>query len=340
MRVLVTGATGNIGTSVVEALDSDPSVDDLVGLARRLPAWTPDKARFVQADVRTADLVSLCRGVDVVVHLAWAFQPTHRPITTWEVNVLGGMRVFEAAAEAGVRSLIYASSVGAYSPGPGRQVDETWPTHSLPTAGYGREKAYLERYLDAYELRHPSMRVVRFRPCFVFKRQSASEQRRLFAGPLLPRPLVRPGRLPVLPVPAGLRFQAVHAEDVGEAFRLAVVGEVTGAFNLAADPIIEREQLEEIFGARTVPVPGRAVRAGLAAGWRLRAVPAEGALLQLLLNLPTLHTARARQELGWTPQRSGVDAMREVLHGVADGAGFATPPLKPDRGRERAVPKA
>ena len=336
MRVLVTGATGNIGTSLLHALDSDPTVDDVVGLARRLPAWLPDKARFIKADIRSADLVTLCRDVDVVVHLAWAFQPTHRPLTTWEVNVLGGIRVLEAAAEAGVSSLVYSSSVGAYSPGPGRQVDENWPTHSIPTAGYGREKAYLERYLDAFELRHPSMRVVRFRPCFVFKRHSASEQRRLFAGPLLPRRLIRPGRLPVLPVPAGLKFQAVHADDVGEAFRLAVVGPATGAFNLAADPIIDRDRLAEIFEARTVSVPGQVVRAGLAAGWRLRAVPAEDALLQLLLNLPTLHATRARQELGWTPRHSGLDAMREVLHGMADGAGFATPPLKPDRAEARS----
>ncbi|HEX6338104.1 MAG TPA: NAD-dependent epimerase/dehydratase family protein [Jiangellaceae bacterium] len=336
MKVLVTGATGNIGTSVMQTLNADPSVDDLVGLARRLPAWLPDRAHFVRADISSADLVSLFRNIDVVVHLAWAFQPTHRPITTWEVNVLGSARVFEAAATAGVRSLIYASSVGAYSPGPGRQVDETWPTHSLPTAGYGREKAYLERYLDAFEFRNPSMRIVRLRPCFVFKRQSASEQRRIFAGPLLPRMLVRPGRLPVVPVPAGLRFQAVHADDVAEAFRLAVLGELSGAFNLAADPIIDRERLAEVFGSRIVPLPGAVLRAGLAAAWRLRVVPTEDALLQLLLNLPTLYATKARQELGWAPRHSGVDAIREVLHGVADGAGFPTPPLKPDRPESRA----
>jgi hypothetical protein len=118
---------------------------------------------------------------------------------------------------------------------------------------------------------------------------------------------------------------------VGEAFRLVIVGEVSGAFNLAADPIIDRERLAEVFDSRIVTMPSAVLRAGLAAAWRLRAVPTEDALLQLLLNLPTLHATKARQELGWIPRHSGVEAIREVLHGVADGAGFPTPPLKPDR---------
>jgi nucleoside-diphosphate-sugar epimerase len=117
-----------------------------------------------------------------VVALAWAFQPTHRPLTTWDSNVLGNINVLQAAADAGVPTVVYASSLAAYSPGPGHHVDESWPTHSMPTAAYGREKAYLERYLDAYELRHPEIRVVRMRTSFIFKRSSASEQRRIFAG--------------------------------------------------------------------------------------------------------------------------------------------------------------
>lgn len=335
MRILVTGATGNIGTSTVEALANDPTVDEIVGLARRRPEWAPPKTRFVADDIRSADLVGLCRDVDAVVHLAWAFQPTHRPKTTWDVNVLGGMRMHEAAAEAGVRNIVVASSVAAYAPGPGRQVDEQWPTHSMPVAAYGREKAYMERYLDAFEARNDTIRLVRIRPSLVFKRESASEQRRIFAGPLVPRPLTRPGRLPILFVPAGLRFQAVHSSDVGEAIRLAVVGSQRGPFNIAADPVIDRSVLGEIFGSRTVELPAWPVQMLHDAAWRLRVVPAEAGLLQLLLNLPTLNTARAREELGWDPRHSGIDALREMLNGLADGAGMATAPLAPDRASTR-----
>jgi nucleoside-diphosphate-sugar epimerase len=158
VRIVITGATGNVGTSVIEALAEDPAVTSVLGLARRLPRWEAPKTEWAQADVAQDDLVSHLRDADVLVHLAWLFQPTHDPVTTWRANVEGSVRVLAATASAGVRAVVYASSVGAYSPGPkDRAVDESWPTHGWPTAGYTREKAYVERVLDSFELEHPDM---------------------------------------------------------------------------------------------------------------------------------------------------------------------------------------
>jgi UDP-glucose 4-epimerase len=330
MKVVITGATGNVGTSLVEALGEEPGVDEIVGLARRLPDWNPPKATFVEADVRSPDLDGHLRDAAAVIHLAWAFQPTHGPVKTWDVNVLGSIQVFEAAARAGVSTLIYASSVGTYSPGPGRQVDESWPTHSLPTAAYGREKAYLERYLDAFELRHPGIRVVRLRPCFIFKRESGSEQHRIFAGPLVPRALFRAQRLPVVPLPAGLRFQALHADDAAQAYRLALTNTAArGAYNVAADPVIDTSALAELFHARRVIIPAVIARAAVGGAWRLRLARADDALLNLMLKLPTLDTGRITRELGWRPRRTGLEALEEMFGGLADGAGAPTAPLQP-----------
>ncbi|NED94954.1 NAD-dependent epimerase/dehydratase family protein [Phytoactinopolyspora alkaliphila] len=330
MRVVVTGATGNVGTSVVEALAGDGQVDEIVALARRVPDWQPPKTTFIGDDVRSPSMARHFQGADAVIHLAWAFQPTHDPLKTWDVNVIGSIGVFEAAAEAGVGALVYASSVGAYSPGRGKHVDESWPTHSIPTAAYGREKAYLERYLDAFELRNPAMRIVRMRPCFLFSRESASEQRRIFAGPMVPRALFQPGRLPILPLPAALRFQAAHTSDVAEAYRLAVLSEARGAYNVAAEPIIDAGELGDLFRSRVVPVPELAARVAVGGAWRLRLARADDALLNLFLNLPTLDTTRIRMELGWAPKHTGVEALREMLYGAAEGAGAPTDPLHPD----------
>jgi UDP-glucose 4-epimerase len=330
MKVVVVGATGNVGTSVVEALAADPAITEIVGIARRTPSsWQPAKTRFEAADARSPQVAQYLAGADAVVLLSWAFQPTHRPLVTWDVNVLGGMNVLESAADAGVGTVVYASSLAAYSPGPGQHVDESWPTHSMPTAAYGREKAYLERYLDAYELRHPDIRVVRMRTSFIFKRSSASEQRRIFAGPLVPRALLRPGRLPVVPFPAGLRFQAMHAEDAGEAYRLALLSDARGAFNVAADPIIDRETFGALLEARAIQVPKQALVAAMAGAWRLRLIPSDESLLKLFVSLPTLDVSRIRTELGWQPRHSGVDALSEVMEAMAEGAGGPTPPLHP-----------
>ena len=332
-RIVVTGASGNVGTSVIEALGADPRVESIVGVVRRRPELSRPKVRWVEADLGHDDpaaLDQIVAGADVVIHLAWLFQPARDPGITWHTNVLGSLRVFEAVARNGVPALVHASSVGAYSPGPkDRGVDESWPTHGWPAAAYTREKSYLERALDTFEAKHPDVRVVRMRPAFLFKRESASEQRRLFAGPFLPNQLVRPDLIPVVPDLPGLRVQAVHTDDAAQAYRLAALGDVRGAFNLAADPVVDAGLLAELLGARVVRLPVWAVRGPLVAAWRLHLAPASPDLFDATLRLPLMDSTRARTELGWTPSHDAADVLAEFLAGLREGAGAATPPLAP-----------
>jgi nucleoside-diphosphate-sugar epimerase len=334
MRVVVTGGSGNLGSGVLRALARDPDVESVLAVARRPPR--PDPARpdpdgpeWLAADIATDDLTEHLRGADALVHLAWLFQPTHDPVLTWRVNMLGALRTYRAALDAGVRAVVHVSSVGAYSPGPDddHPVDEAWPTHGWPGAAYTREKAYLERALDGLAGEHPALRVVRLRPAFVFRREAATEQRRLFAGPFVPQRLIRPGMVPVVPAVPGLRFQAVHSDDVGEAVRLAVARHVSGAFNLAADPVLHMADLARLLGARTVRVPAVAARAAVAALWRARILPASPGLFDAVMRLPVMDCRRARDELGWQPQHMADDAVGEFLAGLRDHAGGDTPAL-------------
>lgn len=326
MRIVITGATGNVGTSTVRALGADSAVTSLLCLARRTPKWDAPKAEWRAADVAETDLVPLFRAADVVIHLAWAFQPTHDPAATWRTNVLGSIRVFEATAAAGVPALVYASSVGAYSPGPkDRPVDESWPTDGWPGAAYTREKAYVERVLDAFEPRHPECRVVRLRPGFVFQWVAAQEQRRIFGGPLMPN--LDAHRLPAVPDIPGLRFQTVGAGDAAEAYRLAALGDARGPFNIAAEPAIGTPELADLLHARPVRIPVAVVRTALAAGWRLNLVPASPDLFDAVIRLPIMDTTRARTELGWTPRQSATEALEEFFTGLREGAGLSTAPL-------------
>src|SRR4051794_23019914 len=333
MRVVVLGASGNVGTSLLAALAREEAVESVLGVARRLPRLVAPKVEWAPADVVTSDLVPLLRGADCVVHLAWLIQPSRDQRLVRRVNVEGAGRVFRAVAEADVPALVYASSVGGDSPGPkGHAVDETWATGGIPTSFYSRHKAQVERLLDRFEAERPGVRVVRLRPGLIFKREAASGVRRLFAGPFLPSPLVRPPLLRVVPDIPGLRFQAVHSLDVGEAYRLAIVRDVRGAFNVAADPPLDPERLAEILRARRVPLPAGVARAVVAAAYRLRLHPTPPGWLDLALGVPLMDTTRARVELGWTPARGADEALLDLIGGIRDSAGLDTPPLSPSTG--------
>jgi len=332
VRVVVTGASGNVGTSLVRALAADDDVEEIVGLARRLPLRNFHETEWRATNIEHDDLVPLFRGADCVVHLAWAIQPSHDLAALRRTNVDGSERVFRAVGEAGVPALVYASSVGAYSPGPkDRPVDESWPTAGTPTSFYARHKAEVESILDRFQLERPETRVVRLRPGLIFKRSSGEEQRRYFLGPLIPRALVRRGARAVVPDIGGLRFQAVHTRDVAEAYRLAVVSDARGAFNVAAEPVLDAQTLANAFGARVLPMPPAVARGAMAASWRLRLQPTPPGWLDMGLSVPTMDTSRVREELGWEPRHSSLVAIQDVLTGIAAADCEPTPPLEPAR---------
>ncbi|HVF01969.1 MAG TPA: NAD-dependent epimerase/dehydratase family protein [Rubrobacteraceae bacterium] len=328
MRVVVVGATGNVGTSVLRSLQMEEKVESVLGLARRLPELRMPKVEWATADVVRDDLVPHFRGADAVVLLAWLIQPSRDLNKLWMTNVEGSMRAARAAAEAGVPSLLYASSVGAYSPGPkDRAVDESWPTGGVPTSYYARHKAEVERRLDHFETQNPGMRVVRFRQALTFKQEAAEGQRRLFGGPLFPSFLARPDLINVVPEIQGLRSQVIHSYDVGEAYRLALLNDAHGAFNLATEPVLDPREIGKILNARTVSVPVQLARAGARLSWQLRLQPVPEGWLDLALNVPVMDTTRARQELGWAPQYDAAETLLDILQGLRTKASLDTPPL-------------
>jgi len=328
VKVVVTGATGNVGTALLRALAHENAVTSIVGVARRLPRTPFPKTEWVRADVAEDPLERLFDGADCVVHLAWLIQPSHDRQATWRTNVLGSRRVFEAAA-ATVPALVYASSVGAYSRGPkDRLVDESWPTDGIRSSFYSRDKSDTERILDRVEELHPELRSVRLRPSLIFQRAMGTEAKRLFTGRWVPHRLVAPRRIPVVPDIPGLRFQVTHSDDVADAYRRAILSGAYGAFNVAAEPVLDPDGLAALLGARKVPLPAGLARAVVAATWRLRLQPTPEGWVDMGLQTPLMDSSRIRDELDWAPRHEAGEALLELLQGFHAGAGAPTPPLR------------
>jgi UDP-glucose 4-epimerase len=225
------------------------------------------------ADVGVSDLRPILKDADTVVHLAWAIQPSHDEEALWRTNVLGSRRLFEAAAAAGVRTIVHASSVGAYAPAPSEAtVDESWPVDGHPGSFYSRHKATVEWLLGSFQSTHPDIRVVSMRPSLIFKRDAATGIRRLFIGPLVPSRLLRPGALHRIP-DVELSFQATHSTDVAAAFLEAIHRPVSGPFNVSAEPVLTIRDVARVLDTKTFRAPLRAVRAAAKLSWAMRLQP-------------------------------------------------------------------
>ncbi len=335
MRIVVVGASGNVGTALLRRLRQERDVE-IVGVARRLPepgAGEPyDGVRWHSCDIglpsASDQLTEVFAGAGAVVHLAWQIQPSHDQEVLRRTNVGGSRAVVDAVLRAGVPALVYASSVGTYAPGPkNAPVSERWPTTGVAESSYSRDKAAVEEMLDGIERSHPALRLVRMRPGLIFQRAAGTEITRYFLGPLVPVRLLRFGRLPLVPANRRLRMQAVHADDVADAYARAVLGDARGAFNVAADPVLTPELVARHFHGWTVPVAAPVLRAAAALTWRARLQPIDAGWVELALNVPLMSSERAERELGWQPRVSAVDALKELFAGMAERAHTPSPPL-------------
>jgi nucleoside-diphosphate-sugar epimerase len=322
MKVVVTGASGNIGTALLRALGPE---FDVTGVTRRVPA-APGKARWVPVDIGMPGaeevLAEAMSGADAVVHLAWLVQPSRDEKTLYRTNVAGSDRVFTAAARAGVPHLVHMSSVGAYSAGDKtRRVDEQWPVDGIHSSSYSRHKSAVEHLLDVVEREHPDLIVTRVRPGLVMQRSAATELKRYFLGPLVPTASLRLAfarRLPLLPLPRRMVLQFLHADDVADGLVRVLTTRLPGAVNLVAEPVIGPLEIADLVGARHIPIPAALLRAVAAVTWHLHAQPTSPGWVDLALSAPLLSAERARSELGWAAKVDARDVLRELLAGFAD----------------------
>ncbi len=313
LKVAVTGPTGEIGLPLLEELERRPEVGEVRGMARR--PFDPAAEGWAKVSYRRGDildrgsLAALFDGVDVAVHLAFAIFGGRE--ATRQVNLEGSRNVFEAAATAGVRRLVYTSSVAAYGfhPENPQPLSETVPARGSDDFYYSAQKAELEEALSE-ALAGSDVEAYVFRPCVVagpratmLIRQTVSAARLGDPLPLLRRGLGRlPLPRPVLPDP-GVVLQLVHHDDVAAALAAAIAGAgPPGAYNLAGPGEIGIAEIARAIGWRSVPVPGPVTGLGTAAAGRLSFALPELEWATALSTPVLMDTAKARRELHWQPR--------------------------------------
>ena len=335
MRIVITGASGNIGTALLRRLGNESAEHQIVGICRRPPEPIApyDHVDWVRLDLADPAaeyiLAPAMAGADAVVHLAWGFQPSHDTNYLERLGVGGTRAVLGAADRASVKHFVHMSSVGTYTPGPdGRRVDESWPTDGIPSLAYSRHKAAAERLLDAHATSKPDgIRIARMRPAFVLQRDAGSALLRYGVPGFIPARAV--ALLPVLPVDRRLVVQGVHPDDVADAVLRVLQRQSTGAFNLAAEPLLTRDDFARVLRAVPMHLPAAILRALASLAWHARLQPLDPGWIDLAFAVPLMDTGRAREELDWRPTVDARSALAQAVAGMVEAAGTASPALRP-----------
>ena len=322
MKIVVLGATGNVGTALLRRLHRAPEVQQIVGVSRMGPDREGEPYDGVQwhtVDVSDRDsvpqLAEILRGADAVVDLVWLIRPNRDFATMHATNVDGLVHALDAAVLAGVPHVVYASSLGAYGRGPkDRAVDESWPIGGVDSSHYNVQKAEAETVLDRFEAAHPDVLVTRLRPGFLFQAEAAPEIADYFFGALVPRRLIARLRLPVLPFPEKFLFQTLHTDDVADAYWRVIAQRAGGAFNVAAEPVLGPDGVAKVLGARRVlPVPPALFRALVALTYRLRLQPTDPGWIDLADACPIMDTTRIREVTGWSETVDSLETLRQLV---------------------------
>jgi nucleoside-diphosphate-sugar epimerase len=329
LTVAVTGPTGTFGFGLMPLLQADDRIARVVGIARRPfdpneHGWS--KMAYRQGDVRDVDaLTEAFAGADVVVHLAFLITGGASRDTIRAINVEGTLNTFRAAAAAGAKRFVYASSVAAYGFHKDNPVGmtEEWPARAADRLFYAQEKAEIEGLLAEEAERHPDLELFLLRPPIVlgphtvgakqFLPQALAPLERLLSG--------RFGRLPV-PVPApvpDLPVQFIHEEDVGQAFLLCIVGAgPAGTYNITGDGVLSGTEVAREFGVVPLPVPGGPVQAAARAVSALPLpsfAPPVTEWAEALSHPAIMDASKAKDELGWRPRYTSIEALRDTLDG-------------------------
>jgi nucleoside-diphosphate-sugar epimerase len=327
LTVAVTGPTGEIGRPFISALERAPEVERVIGMARRpfdLAGHGWEKTEYRRGDVLDRVAVEeLVEGADVVVHLAFAIVAGDR--ASREVNLSGSRNVFEAAAAAGAKRLVYTSSVAAYGfhRGMPALLSEDDPVRGASRHPYSAHKAAVEAELSE-ALDGASTDAYVFRPCIVAGPQATLllDMIPLLAlGQRIPGPLrwalgKVPELRPVLPDP-GVPFQLVHHDDVASALAGAVVGHgEPGVYNLAGPGELTISDLAHALGWHAMPAPHLAVSATAEAVALMPFLPDEAAWIEAVRRPVLMDTSRARRKLHWMPHHDARQTLQQTIAAV------------------------
>jgi UDP-glucose 4-epimerase len=311
-RVLITGVAGPIGSALAAQLSEDPAVERVIGIdTRPLQAGLAERIDLIAADLRAPDLARRVArtGAQVVVHndVLQLSEPGRPASRLHDVNVIGTLGLLTACASlAGLEALVVRGAAAIYGSEPGApafRVEADAREFPLRTR-FQRDVGELEDLVDGFARRTPAVvcSVLRLQPIVARGADTA-------VGRWLTTPVAAPTVLGFDP-----RVQLLHAADAVGALHAAALAPVRGPVNVAAPDVVVLSRLLRAAHRRAIPIAGPVWNTVVGASRnaaRRRPLPAE--VERWLRHGRAVDTRRMRDELGFTPGRTTIEAAQDAV---------------------------
>lgn len=302
MRIVVTGASGDVGTALLRRLITEPWVDTIVAVSRSPLRVSDPRIETVALDLATDPVEPVFAGADAVVHCAFVVEEPRDKAAARRVNVDGSARVLRAADAAGVPVCVMTSSVNVYGPRGGPEiVDESQPIGAGPEHYYLHHKAEMEEDIRAWRRDSDGrMAVPVLRPTFVFGPDTDNSGLRSMRA-----------RVVAYPRPRHSSYQYLHQDDLADAYVRVIRGRVDGEFNVGTEDAVTIAELCRMNRSVCLPLSLGAARRLADLAFRLRLLPYSGHWVTP--GEPVTTSRRLREATGWRPGRTSRDAARAML---------------------------
>ncbi len=316
MKVAITGAAGYIGKQIVDKLSLDPEIEqinaiDIVKPKISLAKKQVKKIKFFTSNILDRDLVELFWGCEVVIHLAFKIGDSKNRPALYRINVDGSRNVFNSAQEAGAKKLIVSSSIAVYGyyPDNPKVIDENTPLLANTDNAYSDTKRLVEILLDDYEKRYPYMDIIRFRPGVILGANTRNNFRTMLT---LPFWIEFEGDGPGF----FSRTAVVHEDDVVDAFLIAIKSKCKGAYNLAVEPFVTRDEILKITKQPILKLPANLIAFLLDTAYKMKITNSPASDMYYMMYPIPASGNKAIKELGWKPKYTGLEAVRDLFNSI------------------------
>lgn len=301
--IAITGVSGYIAQRLLHHLESDDTVDRVIGIDVVEPKIRSKKLEFHRLDIRDPQIADVFSGADVVVHLAFILNPMQDELLMRDINVEGTRNVLRAVDKTGIKKVVYTSSMVAYGARPDNDypLTEESSLRANTDFNYAEHKLEVELLMSRWKAEREGVVLTILRFAMVFGRHVQNFISRTLEAPRIFA--VRGYRPPM---------QFLHEEDAARSLYFAIEHDLDGAYNVCPDDEIPIREILEMAGKKTLDLPQSVIFPMAKIGWKLGFLEAPAGEINYLM-YPAIMSNDKLTGAGFELQYSSRDALAEAL---------------------------